>query len=107
MSHRYDIVVFGATGFTGTWVVELIVKADENVEFAVAGRSEVKLKKVLDYVSKRTGKDIRNTPIIIADSCDTHSLAEMAKCAKVIINTVGPVSCVFYLKYIFAFNSTS
>ncbi|VDK42249.1 unnamed protein product [Anisakis simplex] len=89
-SNRYDLVVFGASGFTGSRVVELLTKCDETVNFAVAGRNEAKLKKVLDEVSKRTGKDLRQTPIIIADSGNVESLVAMAKSAKVIINTVGP-----------------
>ncbi|KAK5985145.1 hypothetical protein GCK32_014084 [Trichostrongylus colubriformis] len=38
----------------------------------------------------REGKDLKSTPIIIADSSDETSLAEMAKQAKVILNAVGP-----------------
>lgn len=55
MSHRYDLIIFGATGFTGIRVVELLLKSDENINFAIAGRSEIKLKNVLDDISKRTG----------------------------------------------------
>ncbi|KAK5967588.1 hypothetical protein GCK32_020801, partial [Trichostrongylus colubriformis] len=37
-----------------------------------------------------SGKDLKSTPIIIADSSDETSLVEMAKQAKVILNAVGP-----------------
>uniref|UniRef100_A0A914ZLJ2 Saccharopine dehydrogenase NADP binding domain-containing protein n=2 Tax=Parascaris univalens TaxID=6257 RepID=A0A914ZLJ2_PARUN len=90
MSRRHDLVIFGATGFTGIRVVELLLKSDEKIDFAIAGRNEIKLKNILSDISKRIGKDIRNIPIIIADIDNAESLAEMAKCAKVIINTVGP-----------------
>ncbi|CAB3397735.1 unnamed protein product [Caenorhabditis bovis] len=89
---RYDVVIYGATGFTGAYILEYLVLSPkyEGVSFAIAGRSEKKLKEVLDSISEKTGKDIRNTPIIVADSANEDSLAEMARKAKVIINAVGP-----------------
>ena len=57
---RYDFVVFGATGFTGQFVVEEIARiADEEagLTWAVAGRSMEKLQKVLSNASKSTGMD--------------------------------------------------
>ncbi|RCN39425.1 hypothetical protein ANCCAN_14631 [Ancylostoma caninum] len=55
---RFDLVIYGATGFTGTFVVERLVtsKYYEGLTFAVAGRNEAKLQKVLDEVSKKTGE---------------------------------------------------
>jgi short subunit dehydrogenase-like uncharacterized protein len=91
MSEKYDIVLYGASGFTGAYVLEAIAKsAHQDLRYAVAGRSEQKLKKVLKDVSETTGHDLTNTPIIIADSSNEKSLAEMAKKAKVIVNVVGP-----------------
>ncbi|ETN70386.1 saccharopine dehydrogenase [Necator americanus] len=89
---RFDLVIYGASGFTGAYIVERLVtsKYYEGLNFAVAGRNQAKLQKVLDDVSKKTGKDIVSTPIIIADSADEHSLADMARRAKVIVNAVGP-----------------
>ena len=54
---RYDLVVYGATGFTGAYIVENIVtsKHFEGISFAVAGRNENKLRKVLDDISVKTG----------------------------------------------------
>uniref|UniRef100_A0A8R1TZC8 Sacchrp_dh_NADP domain-containing protein n=1 Tax=Onchocerca volvulus TaxID=6282 RepID=A0A8R1TZC8_ONCVO len=89
---RYDIVLYGASGFTGAYVLKLLVKEQnqQNVSFAVAGRSEARLKKLLENTSKEMGKDLQNIPIIIANSHDESTLAAMAKQAKVIINVVGP-----------------
>ncbi|KAJ1366321.1 Lipid droplet localized protein [Parelaphostrongylus tenuis] len=89
---RYDVVIYGATGFTGAYIVRRLImsKHYEGLSFALAGRNESKLQQVLDIVSKKTGKDIKATPIIIADSSDEMSLTEMAKKARVIINVVGP-----------------
>ena len=58
---RYDIVVFGASGFTGQYVVEelvrnTLVQKDSPVStWAVAGRSESKLRQCLQMASNRTG----------------------------------------------------
>uniref|UniRef100_A0A915CPV1 Saccharopine dehydrogenase NADP binding domain-containing protein n=1 Tax=Ditylenchus dipsaci TaxID=166011 RepID=A0A915CPV1_9BILA len=95
MSHQYDLVLYGASGFTGAYVLEALVNSEfynlaEKVSFAVAGRSESKLKKTLNEVSKLTGKDLSQTPIILADSSNTNDLSKMAQQAKVIINVVGP-----------------
>ena len=58
---RYDIVVFGATGFTGQYVVDEIARTADEVEgltWAIAGRTMQKLQAVLTESSQRTGKYI-------------------------------------------------
>jgi short subunit dehydrogenase-like uncharacterized protein len=89
---RYDIVLYGASGFTGAYVLERFVNSSEygQLTFAVSGRSMQKLKKVLKDVGEMTGKDLSQIPIIIADSGNEKELANMAQQAKVIINVVGP-----------------
>lgn len=92
-AERYDIVIFGATGFTGQFVVEEVARvADEEkgLTWAVAGRSMEKLQKILENASKRTSKDLENTPIIICDTSSDSSLQEMAEKAKIVLNCVGP-----------------
>jgi short subunit dehydrogenase-like uncharacterized protein len=57
-AQRYDIVVFGATGYTGTYVVEEIartVEEERGLKWAIAGRSSSKLKSVLSTASRNTG----------------------------------------------------
>jgi len=91
---RYDFVVFGATGFTGQFVVDEVARVIEeeggNLTMAVAGRSMEKLQKVLAESSTRIGKDIEDTAIIIADVSSEKSLADMCKQSKVVLNCVGP-----------------
>ncbi|XP_052768955.1 saccharopine dehydrogenase-like oxidoreductase [Mya arenaria] len=89
---RYDFVVLGATGFTGQFVVDEVARVadQEKLKFAVAGRSMEKLQKVLTESSQRTGKELEETPIIIADVKNVSSLEEMCKKAKVVLNCVGP-----------------
>lgn len=56
MSVRYDLVLYGASGFTGAYVLEALAMTDlQGATFAVAGRSEAKLKKTLKEVSDLTG----------------------------------------------------
>ncbi|GMR59400.1 hypothetical protein PMAYCL1PPCAC_29595 [Pristionchus mayeri] len=93
MGSRYDIVVYGATGFTGSYIVRAIATSSlfKGKTVAVAGRSESKLRATLDEIVKDIGvAEVSKYPLIIADSSDEKSLAEMAKQAKVIINAVGP-----------------
>ncbi|VDM95626.1 unnamed protein product [Thelazia callipaeda] len=89
---RYDIVLYGASGFTGGYVLKLLVQEQEqqNITFAIAGRSDLRLKKLLESTGQEMGKNLQNIPIIIANSYDESTLALMAQQAKVIINVVGP-----------------
>ena len=57
-STKYDIVVFGATGFTGQYVVEEIAKTvdeESGLTWAIAGRSMKKLQDVLAKAGSKTG----------------------------------------------------
>lgn len=89
---RYDLVIYGASGFTGQFVVEYVHRAAEehHLSWAVAGRSEGRLRAVLDRAGKVVGADLSSTPIIVADSSSTSSLLAMASQAKVVLNCVGP-----------------
>ena len=55
---KYDLVVFGATGFTGQFVVEELARTvgeERRVTWAVAGRDMSRLQDVLRAASKKTG----------------------------------------------------
>ncbi|XP_059163768.1 saccharopine dehydrogenase-like oxidoreductase [Physella acuta] len=90
--NRYDLVLFGASGFTGHYTIDEVSKVaeEENLTWAVAGRNMNKLQKVLSEASVRTGKNLDDIPIIIADVDSAASLEEMAKQAKIVLNCVGP-----------------
>ena len=88
MVHReFDVVVYGASGFTGQLVAEYLVKNYSPNEFhwALAGRSEAKLAKVKENLG-----ELEHVGLIVADSADSASLRAMAKRARVILTTVGP-----------------
>jgi short subunit dehydrogenase-like uncharacterized protein len=85
---KFDIVVYGATGFTGQLVAEYLAsryKNDKELKWAMAGRSLDKLKSVRDAVGAPA-----DTPLIAADSSDVASLQAMVDQARVVITTVGP-----------------
>lgn len=70
---RFDIVVLGATGFTGQFVVDEVARVvDEeggSMKFAVAGRSMEKLQKVLQESSVRTGENNAHAFCFKSSSC--------------------------------------
>ncbi len=58
MSKQFDIVVFGATGYTGKLVCEELANycaETSNLSWAIAGRSDTKMEKVLASVAELTG----------------------------------------------------
>src|SRR3954465_10905475 len=87
-SSKFDIVVYGATGFTGQLVAEYLAahyKGDANLKWAMAGRNKDKLATVRDAIGAPS-----DTPLIVADASDPASLKAMVAQAKSVISTVGP-----------------
>lgn len=58
MAQRLDALVFGATGFTGKHTVKELVQIakEKSITWGIAGRSEEKLKSVLQEMSLKTGE---------------------------------------------------
>lgn len=82
----YDIVLFGATGFVGTLTAEyLAAHAPEGLRWAVAGRSEEKLRALRERLPG--GSEIG---VLRADVADPASLRALAEHARVVATTVGP-----------------
>src|SRR5476649_468673 len=87
-SPKFDIVVYGATGFTGQLVAEYLAahyKGDSSLKWAMAGRSKEKLAAVRDAIGAP-----KETPLIVADAGDPTSLKAMVDQTKSVITTVGP-----------------
>jgi len=83
---EFDVVVFGATGFTGRLVAEYLQNQyGSSVRWAMAGRSAEKLASVRDEM----GID-KEVALLTADSSDQNSLDALAARTKVILTTVGP-----------------
>jgi len=85
---EFDLIAYGATGYTGRLVAEYLNKQYGNsaeISWAMAGRSEEKLSSARDEVGLPS-----DTPFIVADADDPASLEAMVNKGKVIITTVGP-----------------
>ncbi|MEO1581328.1 MAG: saccharopine dehydrogenase NADP-binding domain-containing protein [Pseudomonadota bacterium] len=85
---QFDVVVYGASGFTGRLVAEYLQKRygdDDSVKWAMAGRNVEKLAAVRAEIGVPD-----SIPLITADGSDESSLQAMAAQTKAIITTVGP-----------------
>jgi short subunit dehydrogenase-like uncharacterized protein len=89
-SERLDVVIFGASGFTGKFTIFEGVKLLRGFKWGIAGRNKKKLEEVLAEIGEKANENLSKTPIIIADVDDEKSLFAMATQAKVIINCCGP-----------------
>jgi len=88
MAREFDVIVYGATGYTGRLVAEYLAKSygvGRDLAWAMAGRSEAKLAQVRDEIGAPG-----NTPFVVADAADPASVKAMAARTKVICTTVGP-----------------
>ncbi|MEV0380101.1 saccharopine dehydrogenase NADP-binding domain-containing protein [Nonomuraea sp. NPDC050643] len=84
MDRPYDIVLFGASGFTGALTAAYLARAaGSGTRWALAGRDRAKL--------ERLGLDV---PILLADATDPAALADLARQTRVLVTTVGP-----YVRY--------
>lgn len=82
----FDLVVFGATGFTGRLVAEYLLQTygtDGPLRWAIAGRSATRLQ----ALGEELGADI---PVVAADAADPTALAALVRRARAVITTVGP-----------------
>jgi short subunit dehydrogenase-like uncharacterized protein len=87
-SSKFDIVVYGATGFTGQLVVEYLAAryaGKTDLKWAMAGRSPDKLASVRDAVGAPA-----DTALIVADAGDPVSLKAMIDQTRSVLTTVGP-----------------
>ncbi|CAF1028719.1 unnamed protein product, partial [Didymodactylos carnosus] len=88
---RLDLLIFGATGFTGKYIVEELARKShqqQKIKWGVAGRSLLKLKEVLDEITKTT--DLSAVETVAADVNNTESVTKMCQKTIVLINCVGP-----------------
>ena len=88
MNKPFDIVVHGATGFTGRLVIEYLLQrypAGSGLRWAMGGRSADKLAAVRDAV----GAPI-DTPLLVTDSTDAASLQALMAQTRLVLTTVGP-----------------
>jgi short subunit dehydrogenase-like uncharacterized protein len=78
-----DIIIYGASGFTGKLCVEYLASLDTGIKWAVAGRNKSKLEQVLSAISLEAD-------VFIANSDDELALDKITSRTKVILSTAGP-----------------
>ncbi|HWN78610.1 MAG TPA: saccharopine dehydrogenase NADP-binding domain-containing protein, partial [Bradyrhizobium sp.] len=87
-SSEFDIIVYGATGFTGQLVAEYLAQhyvGKTDPKWAMAGRNLEKLASVRDAIGAPAG-----TALIKADASDPASLKAMVDRTRSVLTTVGP-----------------
>jgi len=85
---EFDVVIFGATGFTGKLVAEYFQAeygSDDSVSWAIAGRNESKLQQVKEELGISD-----SVTSIVADGDDDTALDALTKRTQVVLTTVGP-----------------
>ncbi|RID98666.1 saccharopine dehydrogenase family protein [Simplicispira hankyongi] len=88
MAKAFDLVVHGATGFTGRLVVEYLLQrypAGSGLRWAMGGRSAEKLASVRDAIGAPA-----DTPLVLTDSSDPASLQALMEQTRLVLTTVGP-----------------
>jgi short subunit dehydrogenase-like uncharacterized protein len=83
---EFDLVLWGATGFTGRLVAEYLLGRygrGDSLRWALGGRSEARLGRVRDDLAA-------DLPLLLGDAADAASMASLAARARVVCTTVGP-----------------
>ena len=91
MTKPFDLVVHGATGFTGRLVVEYLLQrypAGSGLRWAMGGRNADKLAAVRDEVGAPA-----DTPLVVTDTSNPASLQALMDATRLVLTTVGPTSC--------------
>jgi short subunit dehydrogenase-like uncharacterized protein len=83
---EFDLVLWGATGFTGRLVAEHLARRDgeETFRWAIGGRSRDKL----EALAAELGRD--DLPIVTGDGTDPASMQSLARRTTVVCTTAGP-----------------
>ncbi|MDZ5443937.1 saccharopine dehydrogenase NADP-binding domain-containing protein [Micromonospora sp. 4G57] len=86
----HDLVLFGATGFTGALTAEYLARhAPTGLRWALAGRNPAKLAAVRDRLAA-IDPALAELPLLTADMTDPESVRAVAASARVVASTVGP-----------------
>jgi short subunit dehydrogenase-like uncharacterized protein len=81
----YDVVLYGASGFTGKQTVQYFAQhvTPSEVRWAIAGRNREKLEQVKAQVGV-------NVDVLVADSQDETAIDNIVSQTRVLLNTAGP-----------------
>ncbi|KAA1250526.1 enoyl-ACP reductase [Mycobacterium simiae] len=83
---EFDIVLYGATGFSGKLTAEYLAHNGSQARIALAGRCSERLRAVREMAGPRA----QGWPLILADASQPSTLDAMAVRAQVVLTTVGP-----------------
>ena len=83
MNKKFDIIIYGATGFTGSLCVRYLKKNHSKLRWAIAGRNKEKLSLLCQEVGA-------NCQIFVAEANDSSALDSVTKKTKVVLSTAGP-----------------
>jgi short subunit dehydrogenase-like uncharacterized protein len=85
----FDLVLFGATGFTGLLTAEYLVKKRPAIRWALAGRSREKLERVRAGLAA-IDPAAAGLPLVVGDGLDPAAVDAMVRRTRVVCTTVGP-----------------
>ncbi|KAJ2878518.1 Saccharopine dehydrogenase, partial [Coemansia asiatica] len=94
LSRKYDIVIWGASSFTGARLVEyLALNAPTDARIAIGGRNKTKLAEVQSRLAAKhvsAADALKAMDILVGDSTDAACMHEIALQTRVVASTVGP-----------------
>src|SRR3954471_7839792 len=88
-SRELDLVLFGATGFTGRLTAEYIASVRPGIRWGLAGRNRERLEEMREALTSFTPA-AASLPILVGDSLDPAAMAAIARRTRVVCSTVGP-----------------
>lgn len=86
---EFDLILFGATGFTGRLVAEYLVQKRPAIRWALAGRSRDKLERVREELTS-VDPSAKELPLVVGDSLDRSAMDALTRRTRVVCTTVGP-----------------
>lgn len=86
-SRDYDVVLYGASGFTGKQTAQYFAQhAPSTLRWAIAGRNRAKL----ETVKQALGAAFRHVDVLVAESHDQAAVDAMVARTRVLLTTAGP-----------------
>ncbi|GBG36396.1 saccharopine dehydrogenase family protein [Mycobacterium montefiorense] len=83
---EFDIMVYGATGYSGKLTAQYLARVAGDARIALAGRSRERLLAARESL----GRSAHDWPLIVADAAQPAPVQDMAARARVVVTTVGP-----------------
>ena len=89
-TRAYDVVLYGASGFTGSLAAQYLAEHPQQPRVVFAGRNEAKIRGVMDKLTGVSKERLDSIGVIKASAEDMDSIKSMVAQASVVINMVGP-----------------